>query len=182
MGDFSKSHNSLKLQQNFANFYQWMPTTMWVKKIIPLKIPLGATNVIYWLKVNGFSRKIRMGDISKSHNSLKPQQNFANFYQWTPTTMWVKKIIPLKILPGGLGNKVIYWLKVYIVCLFPFFNTFNCYKTFLRKGRGCCWYNVAIMSNKCFGKSSLVLSFLTFVYFMNSYKLTYNLKVGCSNK
>jgi len=42
-----------------------------------------------------------MGHISKSHNSLKPQQNFANFYQWMPTTMWVKKIIPLKIPPGG---------------------------------------------------------------------------------
>jgi len=42
-----------------------------------------------------------MGDISKSHNSLMPQQNFANFYQLMPTTMWVKKIIPLKIPPGG---------------------------------------------------------------------------------
>jgi len=29
-----------------------------------------------------------------------------------PTTMWVKKIIPLKIPPGG--SKVIYWLKVYL--------------------------------------------------------------------
>ena len=104
MGDISKSHNSLTLQQNFANFYQWMQTASLpcrLGKSYHWKFPIGASKVIYWLKVNGFGRKIRMSDISKSHNSLKPQQNFANFYQWMPTTIWVKKIIPLKIPLGG---------------------------------------------------------------------------------
>jgi len=41
--------------------------------VLAEKIRMG----VYWLKINGFDRKIRMGDISKSHNSLKPLQYFA---------------------------------------------------------------------------------------------------------